>query len=129
MGGDEFVMACVGCADFDTLQIVADNLLERLRTPLQVDDVTLVCSASIGIALSHGEYLLAEDLVKSADFALYEAKVPGNPRIARYDADLRPRRAAETALMEELYEPLAAAAILFHFQPFPDANTANFRPF
>lgn len=129
MGGDEFVMACPGVSDFDELQHIADELLERIRTPITWIDATLVCGASIGIALSNGAAMTAEDLIRSADFALYEAKAPGAPRIARYDAVLHERQAEENALMEEFIETLDSDGISFVYQPIMDARTGKIRSF
>lgn len=129
MGGDEFVMACPGVDSFDGLQHIADALLERIRTPIVWADSTLVCGASIGIALSYGERMTAEDLIRSADFALYEAKAPGAPRIARYDAVLHERQVEENALMEEFVETLDDDGINFMYQPIMDGRTGKIRSF
>lgn len=129
MGGDEFVMACPGVSDFDQLQHIADVLLERIRTPITWIDTTLVCGASIGIALSDGQRMTAEDLIRSADFALYEAKVPGAPRIARYDAVLHERQEVENALTEEFVEALDTDGISFVYQPIMDGRTGKIRSF
>ncbi|WP_224813739.1 bifunctional diguanylate cyclase/phosphodiesterase [Hasllibacter sp. MH4015] len=129
MGGDEFVVACPGVTDFDTLQHVADGLLDRIRTPIPWGETTLVCNASLGIALSDGMAMTAEDLIRSADFALYEAKRPGAPNIARYDAELHSRQEAENALMEEFATCLDRDAVDFVYQPILDARTGKIRSF
>lgn len=129
MGGDEFVMACPGVSDFDTLQLVADTLSERIRTPIEWGDLTLTCSASIGIALSLGQEMKAEDLIRSADFALYEAKRPGAPSVARYDAELHSRQEVENALLEEFADCLDRDAVNFVYQPILDARTGKIRSF
>ncbi|MEX3014146.1 putative bifunctional diguanylate cyclase/phosphodiesterase [Gymnodinialimonas hymeniacidonis] len=129
MGGDEFVMAIPGIADFDTLQVLADNLLERIRTPIDVYETTLTCNASIGLALGEGAPITAEDLIRSADFALYEAKVPGAPSIARYDADLHERQVHENAMMEEFVDALDNDGITFQHQPILDGRTGKIRSF
>ena len=129
MGGDEFVMACPGVSCFDELQHIADALLDRIRTPITWDDATLVCGASLGIALSNGEVMTAEDLIRSADFALYESKAPGGPRIARYDAVLHERQVAENALMEEFVDTLDNDGIDFMYQPIMDGRTGAIRSF
>lgn len=129
MGGDEFVVACTGVTDFDRLQHVADGLMERIRTPLVWGETNLVCGASIGIALSEGQETTAEDLIRSADFALYEAKRPGSPRVARYDAELHNRQEAENALMEEFVETLDSDGISFVYQPILDGRTGKIYSF
>ena len=129
MGGDEFVIAYPGITEFDTLQHLADSLLERLRTPVAWQDTILDCDASIGVALSQGDRMTAEDLIRLADFALYEAKAPGAPPVARYDADLHARQEAENALMEEFAEALDRDEIGFVYQPVMDAEAGAIRSF
>ncbi|UWQ96482.1 EAL domain-containing protein [Rhodobacteraceae bacterium M385] len=129
IGGDEFVMACPGVASFDELQHIADALLDRIRTPILWADANLSCGASIGLALSNGDNVTAEDLIRSADFALYEAKKPGAPRVARYDALLHERQEAENALMEEFAEALDSDGISFVYQPIMDAQKGEIRAF
>ncbi len=129
MGGDEFLMAMPGVRDFDALQMLADTLLERIRTPIDVFETTLTCGASIGLALSEGAQIRAEDLIRSADFALYEAKVPGAPSIARYDADLHERQESENAMMEEFVDALDNDEIGFEHQPILDGRTGKIRSF
>lgn len=129
MGGDEFVMACPGVTDFDMLQHTADALMERIRTPIEWADTTLICGASIGIALNKGAKMTAEDLIRSADFALYKAKAPGAPSIARYDADLHERQTAENTLMEQFVDTLDCDGIDFMYQPILDTRTGKIRSF
>ena len=129
MGGDEFVAGVPGVGDFNTLQFIADALLERIRTPIEEGDTTLKCNASIGLALSDGAKMTAEDLIRSADFALYEAKKPGAANVARYDAQLHERQECENAMMEEFIEALDEGAIHFDFQPIMDARTKKVRSF
>ncbi|WP_461427794.1 putative bifunctional diguanylate cyclase/phosphodiesterase [Gymnodinialimonas sp.] len=129
MGGDEFVVACPGITDFDRLQHIADGLIERICTPLDWGDTTVECGASIGIALSDGQETTAADLIRSADFALYEAKRPGSPRVARYDATLHSRQEAENALMEEFVETLDTDGINFVYQPILDGRSGKIYAF
>lgn len=129
MGGDEFVVACAGVTDFDTLQHVADELSDRIRTPIEWQRKKLSCGASIGIALSDASYATAEDLIRSADFALYEAKKPGAPHIARYDADLHTRQQAEKVVMEDFVDALDNDGISFEFQPIMDGRSGKIYAF
>ncbi|MEJ6390542.1 putative bifunctional diguanylate cyclase/phosphodiesterase [Gymnodinialimonas ulvae] len=129
IGGDEFVMALPGIADFEALQFLADAVLDRIRTPIEVFDTTLQCNASIGMAFSDGGETTAEDLIRSADFALYEAKVPGAPAIARYDAQLHERQERENAMMEEFIGALDNDGITFQHQPILDARSGKIRSF
>lgn len=129
MGGDEYVIACDGVQDFDDLQFIAEDFLDRLREPVPWKDTQLQADASVGMALAEEDITRAEDLIRLADFALYEAKRPGSPSIVRYDADLHARREAERAVLREFSDALDAQAIDFAYQPVLDAATGRIASF
>jgi len=129
LGGDEFLVACPGVGDFATLEMIADTLIEELAQPFLWHDMKLKCGASVGLAISDPAIKTAEDLIRLADFALYEAKAPGAPRILRYDAALHDRKEAERLLMEEFVEALDADAIGFVYQPVLDAENGKITSF
>jgi diguanylate cyclase (GGDEF)-like protein len=78
LGGDEFVVLVEGESLDVGPEIVAERLMEVLQEPFVLDglpDIALTITASIGIAL--GATSPAEDLLRDADVALYEAKAAG----------------------------------------------------
>lgn len=117
VGGDEFLCACPGVGDLAALEYMADTLLERVTTPLVWDAKTLEPRASIGLATAVSPNTSIPDLIRMADFALYEAKVPGAPAIMRYDASLHARTEAEKALIDEFVTALDLGQLEFLFQP------------
>ena len=129
IGGDEFVVAIPDVPTFEALQLLADALLDHIRTPVSVYDTSVECNASIGLALNDTAGARAEDLIRSADFALYEAKRPGAPAIARYDAELHSRQEADNAMMEEFIHALDNGGLEFHFQPVMDGRSGKIRSF
>jgi len=129
LGGDEFLVACIGVSDFKTLEMIADALLEKMRTPFVWGDTTLTTGASIGLAISDENIGTAEDLIRIADFALYEAKEPGRPRVASYDAALHERMQSEKALMEDFVNALDAGELSFLYQPVYDAELGRITSF
>jgi diguanylate cyclase (GGDEF)-like protein len=84
LGGDEFVVVLEDVADASAAVRVAERIHEQLRTPVDVQDrYRLRASASIGIAL--GAPALPQQLVHTADLAMYEAKGMGKGYIAIFD--------------------------------------------
>lgn len=74
MGGDEFVVILEMISTADKAEGIANSLIKELSFPYQIKNKSLSIGASIGISIfpHHGKY--AEELLKSADKALYQAK-------------------------------------------------------
>src|SRR5215831_232813 len=75
-GGDEFVILLNNVSSAADVGRVAELILSKVRTPIQVGDPVVV-GVSIGIAMStnlHGE---PEDFIRDADSAMYRAKAQG----------------------------------------------------
>ncbi len=77
MGGDEFVVVCDD-VDEETAVALARRLEAVIDQPITVDDTEHRLSASIGIALGHDD---ADELLRAADAAAYDAKGAGGGRI------------------------------------------------
>ncbi|MET0064951.1 MAG: diguanylate cyclase [Candidatus Thiodiazotropha sp.] len=98
-GGDEFVVILSGLSvttnsATEQAQHLAEQMRQRLAEPFRLtykkdaeDDGFLSwhCTASIGITLYQPDHYSAEDLLKQADTAMYEAKASGRDRIRSYD--------------------------------------------
>jgi diguanylate cyclase (GGDEF)-like protein len=81
LGGDEFVVLCERTLPED-LDHVAERILAALKTPLVVGDTTVAVTASVG-AFSGNAGATASDLLRSADAAMYRAKLAGRDRASR----------------------------------------------
>ncbi len=85
LGGDEFVVVLDCSSTPQAAELLAERLLHVLRQPFTLDTatdtqlVTVRVTASIGIALGHGEQGAAA-LLRAADIALYRAKAAGRDR-------------------------------------------------
>lgn len=82
IGGDEFVVVAVNVTSQAAAEGLAARILEAGSRPLSCDENTLLPTFSIGIAMcpDHGE--TSEELMRSADRALYEAKRLGKNHCA-----------------------------------------------
>jgi diguanylate cyclase (GGDEF)-like protein/PAS domain S-box-containing protein len=76
-GGDEFVAVCEDVDEAAAL-IIAERILEAVRSPVRVGAGEHRLSASIGVAVGSQS---SEDLVENADAAAYRAKANGRGRV------------------------------------------------
>ena len=83
LGGDEFVVLAPGLAP-ERAVALAQRILGRLDQPLAVGGRHVSIGASIGIAADDGA-MSADELLRRADGAMYEAKQSGTKRYAAAD--------------------------------------------
>lgn len=81
MGGDEFVVLCPNIEGPRIGTMVANRVLESLRTPIDVGVASVVAHASIGIAFFPLHGTSSSALLQRADEAMYIAKHAGKARI------------------------------------------------
>ena len=79
-GGDELVVLSEHITGKQDACVIAERILDTLRTPFPVDGEEVTLSASIGICLAPVEGRSREELLASADRAMYLAKGAGPGR-------------------------------------------------
>jgi diguanylate cyclase (GGDEF)-like protein/PAS domain S-box-containing protein len=79
-GGDEFCVVLENIKDESEALAAAEKMLKIADLPLNVEQMQLHISVSIGVACATLPDMSAESLVRSADAALYKAKRAGRNR-------------------------------------------------
>ena len=77
MGGDEFSIILYDIDDANGMATVAQKILDKVDKPIDVQGTKLSVSVSVGIAHCEGNSMTMEELLKSADTAMYSAKQQG----------------------------------------------------
>lgn len=80
IGGDEFVVLFRSSPEQRDPEQAAENLIDAMAYPFAVEGKTLKVGASIGLARYPADAASAEDLMRKADAALYDAKKSGRSR-------------------------------------------------
>ncbi len=89
-GGEEFAVLAPDI-DSDGVATLAERAREALADePIQVGDVSIELTLSVGAALATGDRRTPDALVHAADQALYEAKGAGRNCVRIWDAGGRP---------------------------------------
>jgi diguanylate cyclase (GGDEF)-like protein/PAS domain S-box-containing protein len=81
LGGDEFVVLLDHLSSADEAVEFAHRVLNTLTAPYWLRGERLPLTASIGVALAGAPLLVAGDLLRDADIAMYRAKDKGRARI------------------------------------------------
>jgi diguanylate cyclase (GGDEF)-like protein len=118
LGGDEFVVIAEDLAADAGPELVAERLLEALKHPFKLgpDGATrLTVTASIGVAA--GERASAEELLRDADIAMYQAKWDGKNRYAVFETEMQDKVQSRMELDMDLREALQKDEFFLAYQP------------
>lgn len=77
LGGDEFAILQTATDREEDAEILAQRILQAVGAPYDLDGYPAVIGISIGIAMAPGDGTDVEELMKTADVALYRAKLVG----------------------------------------------------
>jgi diguanylate cyclase (GGDEF)-like protein len=77
IGGDEFVIILSSLPESDIADRIAASVIKRIAQPVQIQSTEVTISASIGISLYPENGITAEELIRSADKAMYKVKRQG----------------------------------------------------
>jgi diguanylate cyclase (GGDEF)-like protein/PAS domain S-box-containing protein len=94
LGGDEFAVLLEDVRAPADVDAIADDISRRLCAPYDIDGEAVVISAAVGAALSATGRERPDDILRSADSAMYQAKLRGRLR-AEAEATPHPVAAPE----------------------------------
>jgi diguanylate cyclase (GGDEF)-like protein len=81
IGGDEFLVLLTGPTCEEDVLCVARKMLEAVNEPIPYQGTSIDPHGSFGAAFVESPGLLAEDVIRAADAAMYEAKRAGGHRV------------------------------------------------
>ncbi|WP_289036278.1 bifunctional diguanylate cyclase/phosphodiesterase [uncultured Roseibium sp.] len=124
LGGDEFLLlATVPEDDPQQLCNIAGKILEALSLPVRHDGRKLSVTPSIGIARWPQDGETAQELMKNADLAMYQAKAAGRNRFRHFDARMKQDQETELETLTDIREGLKRADFVAYYQPRVDLAT------
>jgi len=121
-GGDEFAVLCLTPEpNCDTL--LAQRIASALEDPFAIAGQTIRVTASVGIALSPEHGHSADELMRHADIALYEAKNLGRDRAVAFSAEMALQLETRRSIELDLRAALEQEALELHYQPIVCCRT------
>ncbi len=125
--GGQFAILFIG--QESTVGSFAESIRQAIAPPVTLDTQEIFLTASIGIAQNREPGLSAEQLLKDATIALYEAKRRGNGATEIFRPAMRDHHAELVVLEAELRRAIQRNEIEVHYQPIArlaDMNLAGF---
>lgn len=117
LGGDEFVILLDSFEDFVDVEEVANRIIQSIAAPFILENKEMYSGASIGIAYIETGYQSADELIRDADAAMYQAKAMGRGRYVMFDKSMREKLLEELELENEFRRTLKADKFQCFVQP------------
>ena len=126
LGGDEFIVLV---EDLDEAPDVAASqaegvgrkIMHALSQPYRLGSSLQHSTPSIGVALFDGGAAQADELLRQADLAMYQAKAEGRNSLRFFDPHMQTVVSARAALQSDLREAMKTGQLSLHIQPQVDA--------
>ena len=126
LGGDEFVAVLLDLPDVEASVPMLTRLLAAAAEPVQFGDLTLQVSASLGVTFyPQGDEVDADQLLRQADQAMYQAKLVGKNRYHVFDAELDRSVRGYHEDLERIRRALTEREFVLHYQPKVNMRTGT----
>jgi diguanylate cyclase (GGDEF)-like protein/PAS domain S-box-containing protein len=126
IGGDEFAIILRNVKDVDDVSSQCVQLLSKIGRPYRIGDSEQLVGASIGVAMILSDGGSADELLRVADLAMYEAKAKGRNCHCFFSPELN-RIAQLNAQMEsDLRDALNTDQFFLEYQPIVDSVTTEY---
>jgi len=129
LGGDEFAVVVRDASDSERLDHLASAIIETLSRPYDLDAHTLYIGASVGIAIGPRDGRTAENLIRSADLALYRSKDGGGGAFNTYEPQLHIKAEERRVLEMALRQALEKGELHLEYQPVVAAGSGSLTGF
>ncbi|MDB5579403.1 MAG: Diguanylate cyclase/phosphodiesterase [Bradyrhizobium sp.] len=123
LGGDEFAIVQTGIKEpCDVVELVT-RIYASIREPYECLGHQVATDASIGIALAPSDGTDLDELLKSADLAMYGAKADGRRTYRFFEPEMNARVQARRTLELDIRQAIADGAFELHYQPVVNLAT------
>lgn len=117
MGGDEFAVLLPGISDFKIAAETAERIIHEISQAMIVEEHQINISASVGMVLYPMHGITAQDLLTSADLALYQAKAEGRNCHRFFKREMREIFQAKHAFQLEFIRAYEQSEFEVFYQP------------
>ena len=123
IGGDEFVAVLTGLDLAKDCEIVLSRILRAAAEPVVANDSLLRVSASMGVTVFPQDAADADQLLRHADHAMYQAKQSGKNRYHYFDVKADAEVKNHRDSLEEIVLGLDRGEFVLHYQPKVNMKT------
>jgi diguanylate cyclase (GGDEF)-like protein/PAS domain S-box-containing protein len=115
--GDEFAVLLEDVTNISDVTRIAERAQHDICLPIELNGHEIFVSASIGIAFGTLDHTSPEQIMRDADFAMYQAKSNGHARHEVFDGSMHVHVAAEMRKEHDLKTALENKKFEVWYQP------------
>jgi diguanylate cyclase (GGDEF)-like protein/PAS domain S-box-containing protein len=123
VGGDEFVVVLEGIHDIEDVGFVAQKILATISRPINIQGHDISTTVSIGISVYPDDGTQADELLKTADIAMYKAKESGKNNYQFYAEGMNASAVNFLLLENDLRRAIEQDQLTLYYQPQFDLQT------
>lgn len=125
IGGDEFTILLEDISSPYDAGMIAQKIINALKTSIKIENKHFYISASIGIAISPDDTISADSLLSYADTAMYHAKASGKNNYQFYKKDFSYQAFEKLLIENDLRHALKNKEFVLHYQPQINIKTKH----
>ncbi|MDO9596388.1 MAG: EAL domain-containing protein [Azoarcus sp.] len=126
LGGDEFAAVLSDLKGQAATQTLIQRLLAAIALPVQVDDLVVNVSGSVGLTFyPQRESIDADQLLRQADQAMYQAKLAGKNRFNVFDIEQNTNLRDRNERRERIRDAFEQRQFELHYQPKVNMRTGE----
>lgn len=128
-GGDEFLILLRGIRSGQDVRKVIHKIFSSLQQPVVLGNHKLVITTSIGVAYCKSMSMKAEELIKYADLAMYQAKDAGRSNYRVFTEEMLHKANNKMMIEQDIGAAIEQRQLSLFLQPIvalPDAKVKGF---
>jgi len=125
LGGDEFAIILNNLHSIDNATRITKRILNCLEDVFIIAEIEIKMSASIGIAVYPDNSIIANELLKYADIAMYRAKKLGRNQICFFEEQMQAQFLKRYQIEANLVGAAERNEFVLHYQPIFETATTE----
>jgi diguanylate cyclase (GGDEF)-like protein len=121
-GGDEFAIIVENAQSKNDTETIIKHFLEMLTNPMNVEGYEIFITCSAGASFFPNDAQSAEELLRNADSAMYQAKEEGKNTYQFYTQEMTQKVYERLTLENSLRKALTNQEFLLYYQPQVDMS-------
>ena len=121
-GGDEFVILCAPAGP-EAGPVLVERIAQAFASPFAIRGQSIRVTASVGLAVAPDNGITADDLMRHADIALYEAKSQGRDRAVFFTNEMAEQVEHRRSVELDLRAALENEEFDLYYQPIISCGT------